>query len=103
MSASARGAANAWYWFGVMGCTFGVLVAWFYWSGLELGVPARLHAHLHRMQPGYDPGFKVLPFTLGAAYTLAWFAFVLGLRRSPERPVYIWAAGVTTLWALSAP
>lgn len=97
-----RGAANAWYWFGVMGCTFGVLVAWFYWSGLELGVPARLHAHLHRMQPGYDPGFKVLPFALGVTYTLAWFAFLLGLRRSAERPVYIWAAGVTTLWALLA-
>jgi 4-amino-4-deoxy-L-arabinose transferase-like glycosyltransferase len=97
-----RGAANAWYWFGVMGCTFGVLVAWFYWSGLELGAPSRLHAHLHRMQPGYDPGFKLLPFALGAGYTLAWFGFVLGLRRSPERPVYIWAAGVTTLWALLA-
>lgn len=97
-----RGAANAWYWFSVMGFTFGVLVAWFYWSGLELGVPARLHAHLHRMQPGYDPGFRTLPFVLGAGYTLAWLAVLFGLRRSPERPVYTWAAGVTTVWALLA-
>jgi hypothetical protein len=97
-----RGAANAWYWFSVMGFTFFVIVAWFYWSGLELGVPARLHAHLHRMQPGYDPGFRLLPFALGAAYTLAWFGVVIGLRRSPERPVFVWAAGFTTIWALLA-
>ena len=44
-----RGAANAWYWFSIMGFTFFILVAWVYWSGLELGVPPRLHAHLHRI------------------------------------------------------
>jgi 4-amino-4-deoxy-L-arabinose transferase-like glycosyltransferase len=97
-----RGAANAWYWFSVMGFSFFVLVAWFYWSGLELGVPARLHAHLHRMQPGYDPGFKWLPFALGAAYTLAWLALLAALRRSSERPVFTWAAGTTVVWALLA-
>jgi len=97
-----RGAANAWYWFSVMGFSFFVLVAWFYWSGLELGVPARLHAHLHRMQPGYAPGLKGLPFLLGAAYTLAWIAVLAALRRSPERPLFTWAAGTTVVWALLA-
>jgi 4-amino-4-deoxy-L-arabinose transferase-like glycosyltransferase len=97
-----RGAANAWYWFSIMGFCFFVIVAWVYWSGLELGVPARLHAHLHRMQPGYDPGFKTLPFLLGAGYTLAWLGFVVGFRRSPERPVFTWATGIATVWALLA-
>ncbi|HET7596326.1 MAG TPA: glycosyltransferase family 39 protein [Burkholderiales bacterium] len=97
-----RGAANAWYWFSVMGFSFFVLVAWVYWSGLELGIPARLHAHLHRLQPGYDPGFRLLPFTLGAAYTVAWLAIVGALRRSAERPVFTWAAGISTVWALLA-
>lgn len=97
-----RGAANAWYWFSVMGFTFFVIVAWFYWTGLELGLPARLHGHLHRIQPGYEPGFRLLPFLLGTAYTLAWFGVLVGLRRSPERPVFAWAAGVTTIWALAA-
>lgn len=97
-----RGAANAWYWFSVMGFSFFVLVAWFYWSGLELGVPARLYAHLQRLQPGYDPGFKWLPFLLGAGYTLAWIAVLAAVRRSPERPLYTWAAGITTVWALLA-
>lgn len=97
-----RGAANAWYWFSVMGFTFFVIVAWFYWTGLEIGVPARLHAHLHRIQPGYDPGFRLLPFLLGAAYTLAWFGALTGIRRSREQPVLVWAAGITTVWALVA-
>ncbi|MBI4194929.1 MAG: glycosyltransferase family 39 protein [Betaproteobacteria bacterium] len=97
-----RGAANAWYWFSVMAFTFFVIVAWFYWTGLELGMPARLHGHLHRIQPGYDPGFKLLPFVLGAVYSLAWFGVLVGLRRSPDRPVFAWATGITTIWGLLA-
>ena len=95
-----RGAANAWLWFSVMAATFFVVVAWFYWAGLELGVPARLHAHLHRIQPGYTPGFKGLAFTLAAIYTVAWFIFLTQLKRIPERPVIAWAAGVTVVWGL---
>jgi 4-amino-4-deoxy-L-arabinose transferase-like glycosyltransferase len=97
-----RGAANAWYWFSVMGFTFFVIVAWVYWSGLELGIPARLHAHLSRLQPGYVSGFKLAPFLLGIAYSSMWFAVLAGLKRSPERPVFVWAAGITTIWALLA-
>jgi hypothetical protein len=95
-----RGAANAWLWFSIMGATFFIVAAWFYWMGLELGVPARLHAHLHRIQPGYTPGFKWLAFTLAACYTAAWFVLLARLKRIPERPVIAWAAGVTVIWAL---
>jgi 4-amino-4-deoxy-L-arabinose transferase-like glycosyltransferase len=97
-----RGAANAWYWFSAMTFTFFVLVFWFYWSGLELGVPARLHAHLHRIRPGYAPGFKWLPFFFGVAYTVFWLAVIASFRRSAVRPVVVWSAGVTTMWALLA-
>jgi 4-amino-4-deoxy-L-arabinose transferase-like glycosyltransferase len=97
-----RGAANAWYWFSVMGFTFFILVGWVYWSGLELGVPPRLHAHLHRMQPGYTPGFRVIPFALGLMYTAAWFAVLVKLPRNPQRPAFVWAAGVTATWGLAA-
>lgn len=97
-----RGASNLFYWFSVMGFTFFVIVAWFYWTALELGIPARLHEHLHSMQPGYAPGFKWLPFTLAAAYTLAWMIVLVRLERSRERPVIVWAAGITTVWALAA-
>jgi 4-amino-4-deoxy-L-arabinose transferase-like glycosyltransferase len=95
-----RGAAGAWYWFSAMSFTFFVVVFWFYWSGLELGVPARLHEHLHRIRPGYAPGFRWLPFLLGAAYTLFWFVVLASFRKSPMRPVVVWGAGITTIWAL---
>ena len=95
-----RSATNAWYWFSAMTFTFFVVVFWFYWSGLELGVPARLHDHLHRIRPGYVPGFKWLAFTLGVAYSLFWLAVLASFRKSPMRPVVVWGAGITTIWAL---
>lgn len=95
-----RGAANAWLWFSVMAATVFIVVGWFYWAGLELGVPARLHAHLHRIQPGYTPGFKWFAFTVAACYTAAWFVLLARLKRIPERPVIAWAASVTVIWGL---
>jgi 4-amino-4-deoxy-L-arabinose transferase-like glycosyltransferase len=97
-----RGAANAWYWFSVMGFTFFIAVAWFYWAALELGFPARLHQHLHTIRPGYDFGFKWLPFACALAYTAAWFALLKNVGRTPERPVIVWASGITVIWALLA-
>lgn len=97
-----RGAANAWLWFAITGATFFVAVAWFYWSGLELGVPARLHAHLLRLRPTYQPGFKALPFAFAVCYTIAWLVLLAKLKRTPERPVIMWAAAVTLLWGLGA-
>jgi 4-amino-4-deoxy-L-arabinose transferase-like glycosyltransferase len=96
-----RGAANAWYWFSIMGFTFFILVAWVYWSGLELGVPPRLHTHLHRIQPGYEPGLKLVPLALGLLYTALWFTVLARLERSPQRPAFVWATGVTVLWGLA--
>jgi hypothetical protein len=82
--------------------TFFILVGWVYWSGLELGVPPRLHAHLHRLQPGYQSGFKWLPFMLGALYTIAWFLVLARFKRHPHRPAIVWSVGVTVIWALLA-
>ncbi|HXV12446.1 MAG TPA: glycosyltransferase family 39 protein [Burkholderiales bacterium] len=97
-----RGASNAWYWFGVMAFSFFIAAFWFYWSGLELGVPARLHAHLHRIRPGYTPGFRWLPFVLGILYTAAWCLVLWRLERNAERPLLTWAAGITAMWGVLA-
>jgi len=83
-----------------MAFTFFVVVFWFYWSGLELGVPARLHEHLHRIRPGYEAGFRWLPFAVGVVYSLFWLAVLASFRKTPMRPVVVWGAGITTIWAL---
>lgn len=97
-----RGAANGWYWFSVMAFTFFIIVGWFYWSALELGVPARLHNHLHTIRPGYDFGFRWLPFLLGLVYSAGWFVLLAKLPRNPERPLIVWVGGITAVWALLA-
>lgn len=96
------GPASGWYWFSMMVFTFFIIVGWFYWSALELGVPARLHNHLHTIRPGYDFGFRWLPFLLGLAYTAGWLLLLAKLPRNTERPLIIWAGGITAVWALLA-
>lgn len=97
-----RGAAYGWYWFSIMAFTFFIAIGWYYWGALELGVPARLHNHLHTIRPGYDFSFRWLPFLLGLAYTAGWLALLVKLKRSAERPLIIWAGGITAVWALLA-
>jgi 4-amino-4-deoxy-L-arabinose transferase-like glycosyltransferase len=97
-----RGGANLLYWFSVMGGGFFVIVAWFYWTALELAIPPKLHVHLHTLQPGYGPGFKWLPFTLAVFYTAGWIVLLLRLKKSRERPVIAWAATMTMIWGLLA-
>ena len=97
-----RGAANGWYWFSMMAFTFFILIGWFYWGALELGVPAKLHNHLHTIRPGYDFGFRWLPFVLGLIYSAGWFVLLAKLNRGAERPLIVWAGGITAVWALAA-
>jgi hypothetical protein len=95
-----RSASNAMYWFGVMGFTFFAAVAWFYWCALELGLPERLSNHLHRLQPAYDSHVRWAALVVGLAYSAGWIALLAKLKRSPERPVIVWAAGMTLIWGL---
>lgn len=95
-----RGASNSMYWFGVMGFSFFAVVAWVYWSGLELGIPGRLSRHLHKLQPAYDSHVRWLPLLAGVAFCCAWIALLAKLGRMAERPVIVWAAGMTLIWGL---
>ncbi|MDB5812310.1 MAG: transrane protein [Betaproteobacteria bacterium] len=97
-----RGAANLMYWFSVMGGCFLIVVAWFYWSALELSLPPKLHDHLLDLQPGYDTGFRWLPFVFGVLYTAGWFGLLFKLRKNRERPVIAWAATMAMIWGLLA-
>ena len=95
-----RGASNAMLWFAVAFFAFFMLVGWFYWIALDLQQPARLHAHLMRMQPGYEPGWHYLKLLLAIAYTAAWGWVVARSERHPERPIVFWTAGATMVWGL---
>jgi 4-amino-4-deoxy-L-arabinose transferase-like glycosyltransferase len=97
-----RGATNAYYWFAIMLFTFFILVGWFYWIAIDLGVPARLWQHMMKMQPDYHAHVHPLMIALAFIFTAAWLVLLFNVRRSPERPVIIWAAGVTTMWTLVA-
>lgn len=93
-----RGAAYALFWFSLMFFLFFLAVAWFYWSAVDLGVPARASAHMARMEPGYHPVRNPLLVAIAGAATLAWLVSMFNVRRSPERPFVAWASGATAFW-----
>ncbi len=97
-----RGAANALYWFAIM--TFGVLAitAWIYWSALDVGFPAQLAQHLHQLQPEYQGTLHPMSVTLALAYCLFWLMLLARMKRSTQRPLMAWAAGMTLAWGLAA-
>ena len=96
-----RGAVNAYYWFCIMVVTVFALVAWVYFSASQFGVPTRLAEHIFRLQPEYQPEPRIWSMLAGIAVTLIWFVLVFNIKRSPERPFILWAAGITTGWALA--
>lgn len=97
-----RGAANALYWFAIM--TFAVVgaAAWIYWSALDLSFPPQLALHLHKLQPRYQGALHPLLIGVAVVYCLAWIILLLRMKRSPQRPLLAWAAGMTLAWGLAA-
>lgn len=96
-----RGAANALYWFAMMTFMVVIAAAWVYWSAFDLGVPARLAAHLQKIQPGYAGEFRPWLVGLALAYSASWLVLLVRLPRSPQRPLIAWAAGITLAWGLA--
>lgn len=95
-----RGAMNAYYWFAIMLFTFFTLVGWFYWMAIDFGVPTRLWKHMMKLQPDYFSAAHPLAVIVAVLITAAWFVLLFNIKRTAERPVAIWAAGVTTIWVL---
>lgn len=95
-----RGAANAYYWFAIMLFTFFAALGWFYWTAIDIGVPQRLHRHMMKLQPEYFMSTHPLAITAAVLITAAWLVLLFNLKRTPERPVALWAAGVTMLWSI---
>lgn len=95
-----RGAANALLWFSLMLFGFLALLFWVYWSAHDLGVPARLATRLTKLGLTDVGHLRPWALALGLVVTLAWIVFVARVRRSPLRPILVWTAGMTFIWAL---
>ncbi len=96
-----RGAAQAFYWFGVVCFLFFIVAFWIYFSALEWGMPAKLAAHVGQLTPSYRPG--ATPGTspvLAAVATLLWLAAIPLFPRAKLRPVLVWASGMVLVWIL---
>lgn len=96
-----RGAVNAYYWFGIMVVTVFSLVAWVYFSAAQFGFPSKLAEHIFSLQPEYQPETRIWSMLAAIVVTVTWFVLVFNVKRSPERPFILWAAGITTGWALA--
>jgi len=97
-----RGAVNAYYWFGIMIVSVFSLVAWVYFSAVQYGVPGELADHMLSLQPAYQPETRAISIIIAIIFTILWPILVFNIKRSPERPVILWAAGMTVGWALAA-
>jgi 4-amino-4-deoxy-L-arabinose transferase-like glycosyltransferase len=96
-----RGAAQAFYWFGVVCFVFFIMAFWIYFSALEWGVPAKLSAHVLRLTPSYRPGMtQGVNLMLAMAATVLWLAAIPLFPRAKIRPVLVWASGMVLVWTL---
>lgn len=95
-----RGATNAYYWFAIMLFTVFSVVAWVYWMAIDLGIPGRLASHMRDLQPQYEGPTHPLMVLGAMAFTVAWLLLLFNVKRSPVRPVIMWAAGNTVMWAI---
>lgn len=97
-----RGAAQAFYWFGVTCFVFFALAFWLYFAALEWGWPAGVARHLARLVPGYSPATSTLNLGLAIGATLLWLLAVPLFPRAQLRPALVWATGMALTWTLVA-
>lgn len=94
-----RGAAQGFYWFGVVCFLFFIFAFWLYFAALEWGVPVKLSLHMARLVPNYQPGAAgsiLLPLLL----TGLWLIAIPLFPRATIRPVLVWASGMVLMWTL---
>ncbi|PJB07025.1 MAG: hypothetical protein CO126_01355, partial [Hydrogenophilales bacterium CG_4_9_14_3_um_filter_63_34] len=96
-----RGAAQAFYWFGVVCFAFFIFAFWTYFAALEWRLPTRLAAHLARLTPSYKPGsVATASLLLAMAATALWLLAIPLFPRAKIRPVLVWASGMVLVWTL---
>lgn len=98
-----RGAAQAFYWFGVLCFLFFILAFWTYFAAVEWGFPTRLANHVARLTPDYQPGSVPQgAILLAAGATLLWLVAIPLFPHAKIRPILVWATGMVLTWVLIA-
>lgn len=96
-----RGAAQAFYWFGVVCFVFFIFAFWIYFAALEWGTPAKLAAHVAELTPAYRPGsVSTANLLLAVTATVLWLLAIPLFPRAKIRPVLVWASGMVLIWTL---
>jgi len=96
-----RGAANAFYWFGVLCFLFFAFAFWLYFAAIEWGTPAGLAEHVSRLTPTYVPGSVATgSIVFAVVLTLLWLIAIPLFPRARLRPILVWATGMTLVWGL---
>jgi 4-amino-4-deoxy-L-arabinose transferase-like glycosyltransferase len=96
-----RGAAQAFYWFGVLCFMFFIIAFWTYFAALEWGMPSRLAAHVARLTPGYQVGsVTTAGVLLATVATALWLLAIPLFPRAKIRPVLVWGSGMVLVWTL---
>jgi hypothetical protein len=98
-----RGAAQAFYWFGVLCFLFFALAFWIYFAAIEWGFPSKLASHVDKLVPSYTPGaVGESAIWLAGGATLAWLVAIPLFPRAQTRPVLVWSMGMILVWILLA-
>ena len=97
-----RSTSHAFWWFAMLFPTFMVLMGWFEWFALEIGIPAARQRHWLRLQPGYQPHVDLFVPVAALLITALWVWLLWRMRRSPERPLMAWGAGVAVIWSIAS-
>jgi 4-amino-4-deoxy-L-arabinose transferase-like glycosyltransferase len=96
-----RGAAQSFYWFGVICFFFFMLAFWIYFAAIQWGWPAPIAAHMARLAPTYATGSVAAPEIAIALFaSLLWLAVTPLFPRAKVRPVLVWATGMLLAWVL---
>ncbi|TCJ12957.1 hypothetical protein EZJ19_12095 [Parasulfuritortus cantonensis] len=96
-----RGAAQGFYWFGVLCFLFFAVAFWVYFAAIEWGWPARLAARMARMVPDFPAGQTAGATVLVAGLaTLLWLIVIPLFPRAKARPILVWATGMALTWLL---
>ena len=96
-----RGAAQAFYWFGVVCFLFFAVAFWLSFAALEWGWPESTAARMVKLVPGHVAGQTESGMVLLAALaTLVWLVAIPLFPRAKARPILVWATGMTLVWVL---